>query len=157
MPQSTLADFGIENVKSYPATARRRLAAGLVRRVRASERLPGDRIPAHPDEQLQLRFGDLVTRRDEAGADAGKSAAHPTPRWRALRAVVARQRRRHRPLPVAGCDRAQQVPESVAGTHHPHRHRHRATSVVAEKVRALDLQEAWDHSAGSHGSDPARS
>ncbi|MCU1559701.1 MAG: hypothetical protein JWP90_654 [Mycetocola sp.] len=60
------------------------------------------------------------------GTETAETSTHPPPRWRALRTVIARQRRRQRARPVTGGDRPQEVLIAVADAHHPHRHRHPA-------------------------------
>jgi hypothetical protein len=119
---STLEDFGIENVNrpSRPApgllgldcsdcTGTRdwvkvrvegcsslldALRDGLVDRIGTAERRARHGVAAHPYQELELSFADFVAGRDLAGPESWEPAAHPPARWRALRVVVAGQRRR---------------------------------------------------------------
>ena len=84
----------------------------------------GDRVAAHPDQELELRLGDAPALGKFAGAEVRQARPHPETGRSSLLRVVPRQRGRQAPVTIGSRDRAQQVPIPVARTHHPHRDRH---------------------------------
>src|SRR5699024_5307543 len=93
--------------------------------IRTTEGITGDGISSHPDQQLELRFGHLITGAQLTGTDPGEALSDPPTGWCTLLGVVARQRGRERPVTITSSDSTQEVCVTVTRAHNTHRNRHR--------------------------------
>nr|WP_265914703.1 hypothetical protein [Corynebacterium auriscanis] len=92
--------------------------------VRLAQGLARDRVAAHPDQELELRLGDLPTLSELTAAEKRQPRPHPETRRSSFLRVVPRQRGRKGAVAITGGDGAQQILVAVAGRHHAHRDRH---------------------------------
>lgn len=88
--------------------------------VSLTQRLARDRVAAHPDQQLELRFGDLPACGELTVPEVGQARPYPETGRCSLLRVIPRQRGREITVAIARGDGAQEVLVAVAGRHHAH-------------------------------------